>query len=300
METAKTTPTVEECKASAVKTASQLLRNFLSEVAIYTDEIAEVIDSELSINSWLTINGVDIPIPCKMELDLPVRTNDGKLVIIDHKSRRSFTDDRDLFFESGKQAIIYTLGYEEKYSENVDEVWIVENKYSKNKDNSPQLRKYKIIMDADTRRLYEAQLYEPLRRMIEAVSDPDYVYIINDKDSFTDKAEIYDFWARTMIAEVDDFNIPENKKPILKKRLKKIRDASLVAVTPTVIKNFKTYTEQFIPYDLSNKNMSDQEKIEHILRSFGIIVNTFEGYSSSSYLVEISAGVSISSIYKYS
>ena len=38
--------------------------------------------------------------------------------------------------------------------------------------------------------------------MIEAVSDPDYVYMINDNDNFIDKAEIYAFWAKTMIAEV--------------------------------------------------------------------------------------------------
>lgn len=298
----KTTPTIEECKIKATETASKLLNNFLSQIEIYTDEISEVLDSELSITSWLKINGVDIPLPCHLIIDLPIKTNDGKLVLIDHKSKISFTDEKELKFTSGKQAITYVLGYEEKTGEKVDEVWIIENKSSKNKDNSPQLVKTVIKMDSDTRRLYEAQLYEPLKRMIEAVGNPDYVYMINDNDNLSDKAEIYDFWAKTMIAEVEDFNIPDKKKPLIKERLRKIRDASLSQITPTTIRNFKTYTEQFIPYDFTNKNMTNQEKIEHILRSFGIVAkvqHVFDGYSSASYLLEINAGVQISSIQRY-
>jgi hypothetical protein len=298
----KTTPTVEECKIAATKTVSQLLNNFLSQIEIYTDEIKEVISSELSLTSWLTINGVDIPLPCHLGIDLVVKTNDDKIVLIDHKSKKIFTSEDELKFTSGKQAITYTLGYEEEAGTNVDEVWFIENKSSQNKDKSPQLIKTKIIMNADTRRLYESLLYEPLKRMIEAVWNPDYVYMINDNDNLTDKAEIYDFWARTMIAEVEDFNIPENKKPLIRERMRKIRDASLSQITPTTIRNFKTYTEQFIPYDFSNKNMTNQEKIEHILRSFGIVAKVqhiFDGYSSASYLLEINAGVQISSIQRY-
>lgn len=298
----KTTPTIEECRITANKIVSQLLNNFMTEIKIYRDEISEVISSELALCEWLTVNGVDIPMPCHMQLDLPVRTKDGKLVIIDHKSKKAFTDDKELRFTSGKQAVIYTLGFEEHFGEKVDEVWIIENKYSKNKDNSPQLRRHVIVMDADTRRLYEAQLYEPLKRMIQAVGDPDYVYMINDNDTLSDTAEIYDFWAKTMIAEVEDFNIPDKSKPLIKERLRKIRDASLATITPTVIRNFKKYTEEFIPFDFTNKNMTSQEKIEHILRSFGIVAkvqHVFEGYSSSSYLLEINAGVQISSIQRY-
>jgi len=298
----KTTPTVGECKIKATETVTKLLNNFMSQIQIYTDEISEVIDSELSITSWLKINGVDIPLPCHLIIDLPARTNDGKTVLIDHKSKVTFTDDKELKFTSGKQAITYALGYEEKTGERVDEVWFIENKASKNKDGSPQLIKHITVLDDDTRRLYESLLYEPLKRMIEAVGNPDYVYMINDNDNLTDKAEIYDFWAKTMIAEVEDFDIPDKKKPLIKERLRKIRDASPSQITPTTIRNFKTYTEQFIPYDFTNKNMTNQEKIEHILRSFGIIAkvqHVFDGYSSASYLLGINAGVQISSIQRY-
>jgi len=298
----KTTPTIEECKIAATKTVAQLLNNFMSQSQIYLDEIKEVISCEMGITSWLTINGVDIPMPCHLVIDLIIRSNDDKIVVIDHKSKGVFTDEKELRFTIGKQAITYVLGYEEHTGQTVDEVWFIENKYSQNKDKSPQLRKYKAVMDTDARRLYEALLYEPLRKMIAAAGDPDYVYMINDRDNLSDTAEIYDFWARTMIAEVEDFNVPENKQDLIRKRMKKIRDASLVSVSPTVIRNFKAYTEEFIPYDFTNKNMTNQEKIEHILRSFGLIAKVqhiFDGYSSASYLLEINAGVQISSIQRY-
>ena len=298
----KTKPTVQDCINSAIETSNKGISNFLSEVKTYTSNIKEVLDVELHLKEWLTVNGVDIPLPCNLVIDLVALTNDGKRVIIDHKLRSFFTDEKDVKFTIGKQAITYTKGYEARYGGRIDEVWFVENKTSKNKDGSPQLSLNKVTMNDDTRRLYEAMLYEPLKRMIAAVGDVDYVYLINDNDNFTDKAEIYDFWAKTMIAEVEEFNISENKKPLIEKRLKKIRDASLAAATPAVIRNFKKYAQEFIPYDLTNKDMTIQEKIEHVLRSFSIIAkvqHSFEGYSSSSYLLEINAGTSISAINKY-
>lgn len=298
----KTRPTIQDCINSAVYISNKGISNFLSEIKTYTSRIKEVLDVELRLKCWLTINGVDIPLPCNLAIDLVVLTNTGKRVIIDHKMRTAFTDEKDIKFTIGKQAITYVKGYESEYGEKIDEVWFIENKTSKNKDGSPQLAFNKVEMDGGTRRLYEAMLYEPLRRMILAANDPDYVYIINDNDNLTDKAEMYEFWAKTMLAEVEEFNIKENKKPLIEKRLKKIRDASLATATPTVIRNFKKYAQEFIPYDLTNKDMTSQEKIEHVLRSFGIVAkvqHTFEGYSSSSYLLEINAGTSISNVNKY-
>jgi len=298
----KTNQTVAECIQSATMSTSKLLNNFMGEVEVYLSEIKEVLQVEVKLASWVTINGVEIPLPLHLMIDLVVKTNDDKTVIIDHKSKSKFTDDSELRFTIGKQAISYVKGYEEETGESIDEVWFVENKIPKNKDKTPQLMCFKSIMDDSTRRLYEAMIYEPLRRMIQAVGDPDYVYLINDNDNFTDKAELYDFWAKTMLAEINDFDIAEKKKPMIEERLRKIRDVSIASITPTVLRNFKKFTEQFIPYDLSNKDMTNQEKIEHVLRSFGIVTKVqhiFDGYSSSSYLLDISAGTSINAINKY-
>lgn len=298
----KTRSTVQDCINDAITIANKAISNFLSEVKVYLSQIKRVLAVELRLKTWITVNGVDIPLPCYLAIDVVVETIEDKRAIVDHKLRQVFTDDKEVKFTIGKQAITYVKGYESEFDERIDEVWFVENKTSKNKDGSPQLVLNKVIMDDSTRRLYEAILYEPLRRMILAVNDADYVYLINDNDNFTDKAEIYEFWAKTMIAEIEEFNIDDNKKALIEKRLKKIRDASLATATPKVIRNFKKYAQEFIPYDLTNKDMTNQEKIEHVLRSFGIVTkvqHTFDGYSSSSYLLEINAGTSISNVNKY-
>lgn len=296
----KTTPTIEECQKKAYEISTKLIRNFYGEKAEYESDLAEIIDVEIYIDEFLTVNGVDIPLPAHMKIDLVIRTNDGRLVIIDHKSKTSFTPDEEATLTIGVQAITYVLGYEEKTGAKVDEVWFIENKFSKNKDNSSQLWKIPVVIDQNTRRLYEALLYEPLQRMIKAVSDPDYCYLINDMDNLVDKAELYDFWARTMISEVEDFNVEESKKELVSKRLKKIRDSSLSVIPPSTFKTFSQKASNFIQYDISNANMTNEQKIEHTLRTLGMIVkvaHTFEGYSSNTYLIEVSAGVKVGSIY---
>ena len=296
----KTTPSVEDCQQKAYTTVTALLKNFYTELPTYEDDIAEILEVEVYCDEFLSINGVDIPLPCHAKIDLVVKTKTGKIAIIDHKSKSTYSGDDEIALSIGVQAITYIKCYEAKSGVEVDEVWFVENKHSQNKDKSPQLNNFKLSLNADTRRLYEALLYEPLKRTIEAVNNPDYIYLINESDNFIDKAELYNFWARTMICEVEDFNVEEAKKGLVSKRLKKIRDSSITTVSPAVIKNFKENASAFITYDLSNKNMTHEEKIEHVLRSFGTIVKVahkFEGYSSNTYLLEISAGVKVSSIY---
>jgi S-DNA-T family DNA segregation ATPase FtsK/SpoIIIE len=298
----KTMPSVEESKEKAYKTVSALLRNFLSEKATYEDDIAEVLAVELVLTAWVTVNGVDIPLPCKAVIDLVVRTKEGKIAIIDHKSKQAFTPEVEIVLNVGKQAITYTLVYESEYQQQVDEVWFVENKYSQNKDKSPQLIKYVIPMDADTRALYEAKLYEPLKCMIEAVSNPDHVYVCNDDDDFVDQAELNDFWARLQISEISDLNLEESKADLIRKRIKKIRDSNAASVSPSVIKKFQQNASKFIQYDLSSSDMNQEQKIEHALRTFGIqvqVAHKFFGYSSNTFLLETGAGVKVGSIYSH-
>lgn len=298
----KTTPTVEECQMKAISSVNSLLNNFLSDISVYLDDLDEIVFVEESFNEFLTINGVDIPLPCHGITDLTIRTKRGKIAIIDHKSKTSYTDEEEAKFSVGKQAITYYKLLEVNKNVIADEVWFIENKISKNKDGSPQVVAYKFALDTPTIRLYEAMLYEPLKRMCEAVSDPDYVYLINESDNFIEKAEIYNFWAQTMIAEIDDFNIPDNKKELVSRRLKKIRNASLAQIDPKVIRNFRKSAAEFITYDFSNTDMTREQKIEHKLRSLGLIVSvahTFKGYSSDTFLLEVSAGVTLSSVARF-
>jgi len=301
--TQKTTPTIEECEKKAYKVATQLLANFYNEISLYLAELKQVLSVEIYCREYLTINGVDIPLEFGTMIDLAFETHDGKIIIVDHKSKAAFSDEKSLKLSIGKQAITNTLAYESKTGRVVDEVWFIENKYSKNKDKTQkQLNLFAMTMDKDSRRLYEALLYEGVKRVVEAVSDPDYVYLINEDDNFVDKAELHDFWCKTMTLEVEEFRyVPEEKKEIIAKRLKKIRDSSIKNVDPLLIKRFKQDAAEFVQYDINDTDMSLKEKIEHVLRKFGVIINVaheFDGYSSNSFLLEVSAGVRIDSVYK--
>ncbi len=295
----KKTPTVEKAVETATKTCCALISNFYNERSLYTGHLEKVLDVELKLETWLVINGVDIPLPCHGQIDLIIETTDGRRVIIDHKSKSAYSDEAELGFTGAKQAIVYALSWEaENPGLPIDEVWYIENKHSANKDGSPQLHKMAITLDPDIRRLYEAILYEPLRRMIQASSDPEYIYTINDADPMADKAELYDFWARTLIADIDQFDIPDGKKELIARRQKKIRDASAASISPKVITSFRKKAATFISYELRD-DMTTQEKIEHTLRSFGImarVAHVLGAYSSTSYLLEIGAGVKIANI----
>lgn len=299
----KTTPTAEEAKAKAVKDVTAALQNFYNEMSVYMDDIDEVLGVEERIEEWLVVNGVDVPLPCYSKIDLIVRLKDGRTAIIDHKMKSAYSDEKEVALVHGKQAICYVLQIETHYPDiTVDEVRFLENKISANRDKSPQIKKFTLPIDANTRRLYEALLYEPLRRMIEAVSNPDYVYTINDSDNLSDKAELYEFWTRTLIADVDDFNIPEGKKSLIAQRQRKIKDSSLASIDPSVITSFRKNAAAFITFDYSMTNMTYPERIEHCLRTFGLIVKVayeIKGFSSDTYLLECGAGVKISNIDKY-
>lgn len=299
----KTTPTVEKAKEEATKKVTASLQNFYAELPVYVDEIDEVLGIEERFEEWVVVNGVDIPLPCHAEVDLIVRLKDGRTVIIDHKMKSAYSDEKEVALVHGKQAVTYIVCYESKYpGKTIDEVWFFENKISQNKDGSPQIRKHCLVMDKDSRRLYEALLYEPMRRMIEAVSNPDYIYTVNDSDNLTDKAELYEFWTRTLIADVDDFNVPEGKRSLIAQRQRKIKDSSLATIDPRVITSFRKNAASFITFDYSMTDMTKPEIIEHVLRTFGMLVKVaheVSGFSSDTFLLECGAGVKITNIYKY-
>lgn len=297
-------PTVEAAKAEATKNVNNLLESFCSEISTYTDQIARVLDVEEKYDQWVTVNGVDIPLPLHCVIDLVVELKDGRIVIIDHKSKSAFTDEKELALVHGQQAITYVKGWEAgNEGHDVSEVWFIENKISKNKDKSAQMRKHVFTMDFDNRRLFEALLYEPLRRMLEAVANPDYIYTINPSDKFVDMAILYDFWARTQISEIEDFEyIPAAKKDLLAKRQRKIKDSSVGSIAPKVITAFRKNAASFITLDYAHSNMTNEEKIEHLMRTYNLqikVAHKIEGFSCDTYLCEVAAGVELLSIFRH-
>lgn len=295
----KTTPTVEDAVALANKNVTLLLHHFYSELGIYEDDIEEVLFVEDYIVEYLTINGVDIPLPCRMKIDLGVRLKDGRNIIIDHKSKTAYTDEKEAEFMLTNQAVVYYKGVESKYGIKVDEMWFVENKISKNKDGSPQLQVIPIVLNEDNIKFYEYKLYESLSSMILAVSDPYHNYPINYDDNFIDVAELENFKNKQMLGEIPDFEFDESKRALVEKRTKRIKDLAVEKISVNTIKAFKANAAKFIQYDISSADMTNEQKIEHALRQKQVMVevaHTFDGYSSDTYLLSVAAGSNFKSI----
>ena len=208
----KTTPTIENCINTSTKNVTILLNNFFAEKHVYEDYIEEIIGVELSFEEWVIINGVDIPLPCKGKIDLVIKTTKGKICVIDHKSKKAFTDEKTAQYIIGQQAMIYALGCEQKTGLKVEEVCFIENKSSKNKDGSAQLKPIVVELTDNTRRVYEYFIYESLRNMILALQDPDYVYPINYRDNLNDFNVLFEFAADTILSEVDTINVADSKR----------------------------------------------------------------------------------------
>lgn len=297
----KTTPSVLECVEAATKAVSKLLLYFFREVSIYVDEIEEILDVELYMKDFIVLNGVEIPLPASGVCDLVVLLKDGRVVIIDHKSKTAHSDEEEAAFIMGTQGITYYLLYGAVKSIWADEIWFIENKVSENRDKSPQLVKFPVVLNSDVIATYEYMLYEPVKRMLEAVSDPDHIYLMNESDNFVSKAEQYDFMFKRMIPDMD-FNIDESKKHLIELRQKKIKDSEAKMIPPKLIKQFRDKAAAFIQYDFTNKDMENSEKIEHVLKRFNLPVeveHNFKGFSSDTYLLRFEPGIKISSIHSH-
>jgi len=298
----KTTPSVLECIEAATKDVSKLLLWFFKELSIYIDDIEEILDVELYMKDFIVLNGVEIPLPASGVVDLVFLSKSGKIVILDHKSKSKHSDEEEAAFSLGTQSVLYYLLYGSIKGIYADEVWFVENKIPENRDKSPQLAKFQVELTNDVIATYEYLLYSPVRKMLEAVSNPDHDYVMNESDNFVSRAEQYDFLFKRMMPEMT-FNIDESKKHLIELRQKKIKDSETKSIPPKLLKQFKEKASSFIQYDFTNKNMENTEKIEHVLKRFNIPVaveHNFSGYSSNTYLLRFEPGIKISSIHSHS
>ena len=98
-------PTVENSIEIATARINKLITSFCEEYEIYTEHVAEVLSVEVKDSAWVVINGVDIPLPCHIIIDLVVRLDDGRIVIIDHKSKSAYTAEDEIALVHGQQAI---------------------------------------------------------------------------------------------------------------------------------------------------------------------------------------------------
>lgn len=307
--------TIIELQQKALESVNFALQSFLSEFDSYANEIQEVLFIETAFKEFVTINGIDVPIPLKFKPDIVFITKEGELAILDHKAKYSYTEEKDVIMRYSNQSIGYKLGMDvailrqesilKKYpkaAEGVKHFFYYENKFTKNKDRSRQIRQ--IPMDFENSgKLFEQILFEGVFRVVDAVQNPDYVYLMNPNDFFEDSEKVINFWIKTHVEGLDGFpNLSPAQIAMLKQRKSSIRRSALTGIHKGIVKAF-TNPKEFVPITQEDMdNLTVPEKIEHRLRTFNYPVkveHTVEGYSCDTYLLQIAAGLKTSQIYGY-
>jgi len=307
--------TIIEQQLEALKRVNFALETFLSEVDAYTSTIKEVIFVEQMFKEYVSINGIDIPLPLKIVPDVVFIDHEGCMCVLDHKTVKAYTEENDVIKKHSNQAITYTLGLNEFAKRNpalfkkwpkaklgVKKFFYFENKYTKNKDGSRQIKQIPIDIK-ESGPLFEQILFEGVFRMIEAVQNPDHPYLMNPYDFQSNGKKLLEFWVKTHISGLEGFpNLTPSQREILKKRRSMVRRAALTSIPKSVIRSF-TDPKDFVSLTLENmENLTIPERIEHRLKTFGYPVkveHAIEGYSCDTYLLQIGAGLKSAQIYGY-
>lgn len=307
--------TIEKQQLDALKAINSLITNFLGELDCYMNEIQEIVAIEQPLLEFIQINGIDIPLPIKIIPDLLFIDKQGYLGCFDHKSKYTYTPKKDINLRYSNQSIAAILAGNEwikrqddilakypKAIEGIKKFLYYENKYSKNKDGSRQIKQIPINI-AESQQLYEQVLFEGVWRVIEAVQNPDYVYLMNPSDHFEDAEEIVSFWVKTHLEGLEGFpKLKPHQIKILKQKRSAIRRSSLVGIPTNVIKAFSK-PKQFLTLTPEQmENITPAQLIEHRLATFNYPIRVhkvIEGYSCDTYLIQVNAGLKVNSIFGY-
>lgn len=308
--------TIIEIKQNCEKYVNVLIENFLREVDVYLSDIQKVVFVETKLNAFITLNEIDIPLPFKAVPDLVYINMQGELVVLDHKSVGKYTPENEALLEFAYQGIVYGKvvsavvsspefsDLRKKYPavvEGVKKVLFYQNKYTMNRDKTPQIKFHTVDMKDSG--VYEFMLFQVVWRIIQAVQDPDYIYLMNPSDHFQNKGEMVDFWLKTHLEDLDAFSgLNTAQKKILGRRKVLVKKSALSKVPKHVLEAMKG-SEEFISFDPSvMENMTTAEKVEFRLRCFNFtakVAHIVEGYSCDTLLLEVGVGAQVSKIHGY-
>lgn len=309
--------TIEQARQEIESAVETLLTSFYEEFDAYVDDIAEILFIETTFQTFVNIAGEDVPLPVKFVPDLIYINKQGELCIADHKTKRAYTSDDELGVRLSGQATTYRIGINTLIEEGkgewanmiakhptikdgVKHFYYFENKVSKNKDGSRQIRRAVIDVD-DTAEVYELFLFSQLKCLMKATNDPDHVYLANPEDMYLKGNEILDFFIKTHTQDSEIYKklndkerafLARSKSNAIQKGLERVPKSFVERLTNE--KNFVT-----INYNEMETNLTPEQRIEHRLRCFNLrtqVAKTIDGYASRLFLLRVGAGTRISQI----
>lgn len=315
---------IDWMKLDVTKALNQWIKNFWKEKDKYFKDIKEIIAVEWGYKDFIEFKYIDwdCPIPLKFYYDLLYINHSWELVVLDHKLRsKKLSTAKEILLKSMTQTLCYIMWIEAdiertlkmkdnndifyqfikkypKMKEGVKSFVYVENKVAMNRDWSDQMDFLPINVQ-EYRPMLEKQLYDKLSRVVRAVSDVNYTYLINIYDLFSDLWETYDKWLKYFVNDSEPFEELTDAQ--------KVRIAKFKEHNSTVLKLIKEMPESALDQLKKSNNLifedmkwkTPRERIEFTLRCLSVpavVEEVIKGYSCNMYLLRSDPWVSSKAI----
>lgn len=253
------------------------------EEEILTDVVVEWKDKKLVM-----------PVPLKGFIDKVVRKN-GRIIAVDYKTCRAFSDPDKIDGAKILQAIQYYFLIYAKYGEAPYSMIFEELKTTKNRDGSKQIKEYEIVYEENDQFFdFYFRFYDDVTRAINGEA----VFVPNINDFYDNEV--------AMIAYIHRLDVSEEQA----KLMKELRVNNITELLKTKIEHagnmrklLKTAETKFISAKNLNYNaMTTEEKIQTKLMEHGMLIkfdSKIEGCAVDLYRYNPSIGLKMSKIKGY-
>ena len=269
-----------------------------SYVTAKTDEECELVATEELLEEEIDVKwrGEQLRMPVKLKgyIDKIIR-EDGKLIVVDYKTTRAFTDPEKIDGAKIIQAVQYYFLVYAKYGEAPYAMRYEEVKTTKNRDGEPQLKEYEIVYE-DNEQFFDFyfRFYGDVTKAIQGES----VFVPNINDFYDNEV--------ALISYIHRLDIPEDKA----RQMKEMRVNNITDLLRKQIENagnmrklLKTAEKKFISAKNLNYNaMKQEEKIQTKLMEHGMLIkfdSKVEGNAVDLYRYHPSIGLKMSKLKSY-
>jgi hypothetical protein len=235
-----------------------------------------------------------LPVRLKGYLDKVVR-KDGKIKIVDYKTTRAFSDPEKIDGAKIIQAVQYYLLAYAEYGEAPHSIVYEEVKTTRNRDRSPQVRRYEVVFSQNEQFFdFYFRLYDDMTRAINGEA----VFVPNIHTIFDNEVSI--------IAYINRLDVSEEAARMMKKlRVETITDLlkKKIESAGNMRKFLRTAEKKFVSAKSLNYNsMTNEEKIRTKLMEHGMLVqfeSKVDGHSVDLYRFNPSIGLKMSKLTGY-
>ena len=235
-----------------------------------------------------------LPVPLKGIVDKLIR-EDGKLKVIDYKTTRAFSDPEKIDGAKIIQCIQYYLLVYATYGEPPVSMVYEEVKTSKNRDGSPQVKRYEVVYSENEQFFdFYFRLYDDMTRAINGEA----VFVPNIQTMFDNEIAIIAYINRLDMAE-------ETAKLMKKLRVETITDLlkKQIQDAGSMRKFLQSAEKQFVSAkNLNYEKMNTEEKIQTKLMEHGMLIrfeDKIKGNAVDLYRYNPSIGLKMSRLVAY-